>query len=44
MTGLVIALVLLIGIPALLLRYGSDSPRQSSWSPPSGWRERDPRS
>jgi hypothetical protein len=44
MTGLVIALVLFIGIPALALRYGSDSRQPNSWSPQDDWRERDPRS
>jgi hypothetical protein len=44
MAGLVIALVLFIGLPALALRFGSDSRLPSSWSPQSDWRERDPRS
>ncbi len=43
MTGLVIALVLFVGLPALALRHGADSRRTNSWSPQHDWRERDPR-
>jgi hypothetical protein len=41
MAGLVIALVLFIGLPALALRYGVDTRRPNGWTPPSDWRERD---
>jgi hypothetical protein len=44
MTGIVFTLVVFIGLPALAWRYGVDSRSHSSWSPPSDWRERDPRS
>jgi hypothetical protein len=43
MAGLVIALVLFVGLPALALRYGVDSHRSNGWTPPSDWRERDVR-
>jgi len=41
MAGLVIALVLFVGLPALALRHGVDSSRPNGWSPPGDWRERD---
>jgi hypothetical protein len=44
MTGLVIALLVFIAIPALSIRYGADSGRRNAWSPQADWRERDPRS
>jgi hypothetical protein len=44
MTGLVIALVLFVAVPALALRYGSDTRRPNGWTPPVDWRERDLRS
>jgi hypothetical protein len=44
MTGLVIALVVFVGLPALALRHGADSRRPNAWSPNAEWRERDPRS
>ena len=44
MTGVIFTLVAFIGLPLLALRYGVDSRSHSSWSPPSDWRERDPRS
>jgi hypothetical protein len=43
MAGLIIALVLFVGLPALSLRCGVDSRRPNSWSPGPDWRERDPR-
>lgn len=44
MIGTAIALSALIALVVLALRLGVDSGKQSSWSPPSDWRERDPRS
>jgi hypothetical protein len=44
MTGLLIALVVFIALPALSIRYGADSSRRNSWRPDVDWRERDPRS
>lgn len=44
MTGIILTVVAFIGLPALAWRYGVDSRSHSSWSPPSDWRERDPRS
>ena len=35
MAGLVIALVLFVGLPALALRHGVDSSRPNGWSPTS---------
>jgi hypothetical protein len=43
MAGLIIALVLFVGLPALALRHGVDSRRPNSWSPDPDWQERDPR-
>jgi hypothetical protein len=44
MTGVILTLIAFIGLPLLALRHGADSRSHSSWSPPSDWRERDPRS
>jgi hypothetical protein len=44
MTGVILTLIAFIGLPLLAVRYGADSRSHSSWSPPSDWRERDPRS
>lgn len=44
MIGTAIALGALIALVVLALRLGVDGGKQSSWSPPSDWRERDPRS
>lgn len=44
MTGVIFTLIAFIGLPLLALRGGVDSRSHSSWSPPSDWRERDPRS
>jgi hypothetical protein len=44
MTGVIFTLVAFVGLPLLAIRHGVDSRSNSSWSPPSDWRERDPRS
>ncbi len=44
MINVIFVLVAFVGLPALAWRYGVDSRAHSSWSPPSDWRERDPRS
>jgi hypothetical protein len=44
MTGVIFTLVAFVGLPLLAIRSGVDSRTHSSWSPPSDWRERDPRS
>jgi hypothetical protein len=44
MTGVIFTLIAFVGLPLLALRSGVDSRSHSSWSPPSDWRERDPRS
>jgi hypothetical protein len=43
MTGVILTLVAFVGLPLLAIRSGVDSRSHSSWSPPSDWRERDPR-
>jgi hypothetical protein len=44
MTGVIFTLIAFVGLPLLAIRSGVDSRTHSSWSPPSNWRERDPRS
>ena len=44
MAGVIFTVVVFVGLPLLALRNGVDSRSHSSWSPPSDWRERDPRS
>jgi hypothetical protein len=44
MINVIFVLVAFVALPALAWRYCVDSRAHSSWSPPSDWRERDPRS
>jgi hypothetical protein len=44
MINVIFVLIAFVGLPALAWRHGVDSRSHSSWSPPSDWRERDPRS
>jgi hypothetical protein len=44
MINVIFVLIAFVGLPALAWRHGVDSRTHSSWSPPSDWRERDPRS
>jgi hypothetical protein len=44
MIGIAIALAVLIGLRAVGIRFGAAGRTPPSWSPPSDWRERDPRS
>ena len=44
MVAVLIALVLIVAVPALSIRLGVDSRLPNAWSPGADWRERDPRS